>query len=240
MVDVKPMYWDLEIEQPEHIMKMKDLYKGERVFMVGNGPTLHQQIDLLDKLNDEIVFTCNALPQWADCPFEPMYHTISEPDAFEHPKNLKDNTWPDSENIQHLVIHYADPYAETDRNLWQWVAKAPDVHQIRREGFFGLGEEFPPIPTGWTTPLTAAQIAAWMGIRQFYFLGIETTPQGHVFNATDNRTGVHPRIIRGIKESFVRAREEIESAGGSIVDCTPGGLMSHDKVLEYRDLRNVL
>lgn len=232
----KPMFWDLDIVQPEFVMQMRDLYKGERAFMVGNGPSLKEQEDILDKLNDEIVFTCNGLPVWSDCPFEPMYHTISEPDAYEEITNLRNNTWPDTSSIQHLCISYTDPMIEG----WNWVAKAPDIHQVRREGFFGLSDYFPPIPTGWTTPLTAAQIAAWMGVREFYFLGIETTPQGHVFNATDKRTGVHPRIIRGIKESFTRARTEIEAVGGSIIDCTPNGLMSVDKVLEYKELKEIL
>ncbi len=103
----------------------------------------------------------------------------------------------------------------------------------------GLGDHFPPITTGWASPLTCSQIAAWLGYTEFIFLGIDTTQVGQAWDVEKGRT-TFTRSIRSIKDSFARARAEIEKAGRTIIDCTPGGLINEEKILEYRDLQEVL
>ncbi len=234
---VETKYWDTQLLQPKAILDLKDIHLGQRAFIIGNGPSLkEEETEVLEALNDELTFTCNRLPLWEQCPFLPDYHAFSEPDVIQETK-WSECEWK-YEDIQHFAIHWQ----ETKIPGWQWVAKAPDNYQVRHEGvgFWGLTDELAPIPTGWCTPLTFAQLAAWMGVREFYFLGIDTTPQGEVFDALEHRTGVHPRKIRGIKECFARARVDIEKVGGKIYDCTKNGIINHDGVLPFVELKGAL
>ncbi len=235
-------YWGTQLRQPKEILEMKDIHKGKRAFIIGNGPSLkEEETETLETLAHELTFTCNRLPLWEECPFLPDYHAFSEPDVIQESK------WGECEWFNDIVgpeqlPHFAIHWQETQIPGWQWIAKAPDNYQVRHEGvgFWGLTDELAPIPTGWCTPLTFAQLAAWMGVREFYFLGIDTTPQGEVFNATEHRTGVHPRKIRGIKECFARARVDIEKAGGKIYDCTKNGIINHDEILPFVELKDAL
>ena len=141
-----------------------------------------------------------------------------------------------------------------------WVEKAHDSQQMRNAGFLGLTEaELPRFPTGRTTPLTLAQLAAWMGYREFYFLGIEQT-RGYCYDPAIANTDSggefpgdkNPKYRIAIKDCAKIMRQAIESAGGSVHDCTTGGILNvtgkglHDSavpaadILPYKDLREAL
>ena len=48
------------------------------------------------------------------------------------------------------------------------------------------------------------------------------------------------KIIEAIKLNFEEARADIELAGGTIIDSTPGGLINQEGILEYVELGDVL
>lgn len=236
------MYWvELPIKQPDEILALKDIHKGERMFIVGCGPSLNQQLDILDKLNGELTFTCNKMGMWEECPFRPTYHGITEPNHHGHRGRHEVPRW-EAVGTRKFACHWAPIFNDKpiQSNGWTWVAKAPDDIQVRKHGFWGFREFLPPLPTGYTSPLTLAQIGAWMGCRDFIFLGCDMTDEGYVFNAGPERDNIHPRTLIGIKECFTRARHDIEQAKGSIVDATPGGLMGYTGILEYRELGDLL
>jgi len=122
---------------------------------------------------------------------------------------------------------------------WLWCPKAPDDIQIRWEGWFGTGSALPPLPTGWASPLTVSQIAAWMGFTEIFFLGIDTTQQGQAWDRERGRT-VEPRNIRSILECFERAGRDAKRAGVRMMDCTPGGLINMQGALPYTPLQDIL
>ena len=231
---------NLNLKQPEHVLVLKDIHKGERMFIVGCGPSLKQQVDILDRLDGELTFTCNKMGAWEECPFVPTYHGITEPSHYEHLGRNEIPAW-EAQGTVKYAVHSAPIF--NDKPIqdggWMWVAKAPDDIQVRQRGFWGLEDFLPPLPTGYTSPLTLAQLGAWMGCRDFVFIGMDLTDEGYVFDA-HNRDDVHPRTMTGIKESFVRARHDIEEVGGSIVDTTPMGLMGYTGILEYVELESLL
>jgi hypothetical protein len=152
------------------------------------------------------------------------------------------------------------PHREDVHNdAFTWVEKDEEWNQVANKGFQGLGYEFGPVPTGRTTPITLAQLAAWMGYREFYFLGIEQT-RGYVyepeaiisFSGRDSfPLDKNPRYQQAIQRSAVQMRKDVEAAGGHVYDCTPGGLLNETNevhrrgirmtpILEYRNLADVL
>lgn len=236
-------YWDeLPYSQPEWLLQMHDIFKTQRAFIVGSGPSLHQQVDTLPALSDgrELVFTCNKLPQWKECPFVPKFHCITEPNHLVHRGRHECPEWEAQGTIK-LAMHWSTEYLGhvVEKNNWKWVAKAPDDIQVRKDGFQGLDDFLPPLPTGYTSPLSVAQLAAWMGCPEIIFLGIDMTDEGYVFNATQQR-GISPKTLNGIRECFIRARRDIEETGRKVYDCTPGGLLNMERILEYAPLEEVL
>ncbi len=220
-----------------------------RIFMLGTGPSLLKQQDLLPKLRDEATFACNSLPRWKECPFVPTYYAVTD---IYGAALLKKYIWP---SLQCPKFHIG---WDTEESIpeFQWVHKAHDSIQVFSQGFVGFGESLPPIPTGRTSPLTMCQLAAWMGYREFYFLGIEQSDHGYVYNPevslghSGRGFNYGQRYLLAVQRCFARARLDIEAAGAKVYDCTPGGWLNntgqakrgvgHKAVLEYKPLEEVL
>jgi hypothetical protein len=226
--------WGLDLEMPQWLMDAHNTHSG-RTFIFGTGPSLVAQLPLLAPMQQETTWSVNRMRFWKDLPFTPTYHVIAEPGPVLNWGRNMNAVYSYPEVTQQICINWWPVTAPR----WAWVPKAPDDIQMRWEGFFGLGDDLPPVPTGWASPLTLAQIAAWMGFREFFFMGIDTTQTGQAWDAIAGRTA-EPRNIRSILECFERARRDIERAGAKIYDCTPGGLINREGALPYVELGDVI
>jgi hypothetical protein len=226
--------WGMEITMPSWLDEVHNTKSG-RVFYFGSGPSLVTQLPLLEAMVDEETWTVNRLSKWKELPFTPMHHCIAEPGPVLRWGQTINNLYAFPGAVNHIAVHWNSVTAPN----WLWCPKAPDDIQMRWEGFYGLGNTLPPLPTGWASPLTTAQLGAWMGYTEFYFLGIDTTQMGQAWDAEQGRT-TYPRNIRSILECFDRARTDIEQAGRKVYDCTPEGRINQEGVLEYVELGDVL
>jgi hypothetical protein len=226
--------WGMKINWPSWIDKVHNSRSG-RCFMFGTGPSLIDQMPLLGRMKTETTWTVNRMRLWKDLPFTPTHHIVAEPGPI--------NGWGTS------IFHRYDYEAAMNRIAiswwpvtakgWLWCPKAPDDIQMRWQGMQGFGDRLAPVTTGWSSPLTSVQVAAWMGYRELYFLGIDTTQEGQAWDREQGRTA-EPRNIRSILECFERANRDIKRNGGVVYDCTPGGRINREGALEYADLGEVL
>lgn len=199
-----------------------------RCFMVGNGPSLLEQLHLLPLLKDETTFCCNSIGEWDELPFEPTYYGVTDLSDY---KWLERNRFPHWKKTLRFNVQFVDWPEHPD---FQTVQKAPDNVQVDPYGTVGMDETLPPIPTARTTPLTLGQLALWMGHRELFYIGIEQT-RGYAYDvdATMSMTGRHafpldknPKYQTAIQRNAAQMRKDIEAHGGRIVDCTPGGLLN--------------
>ncbi len=211
-----------------------DGYSG-RCFLLGNGPSLIAQLPLLAGLKDEATFTCNWMPRWTDLPFTPTFfgvteeHNAAEIILQQHDDEVRE-AW-GNQTIKFAVnpTPIDAQFLNQPKNPWVWVEKDVETVPMRRYGFVGLDEVdkdgnriLPPLKTGRTSPLTLTQVAAWMGFREFYFLGVDFSEIGYCYDVTaDPGVTVHERTIRSMKPSFEVARKAVEAVGGKMVSCTP-------------------
>ena len=226
--------WGLEYLMPQWLEETHNKYSG-RCFLMGTGPSLASQKALMSRLVGEYTFTCNRMALWNDLPFKPFVHCVTEPQPFLE-WGIRIIPLYDYPGAQNKVACIWWP---TSVPGWLWCPKAPEEIQIRWQGFYGLKQKFSPLPTGWASPLTIAQLAAWMGFREFYFLGIDTTDKGQAWDVEHGRT-VFPRNTRSILECFERARIDIQLAGAKVYDCTPGGRVNQEGILQYVELGDVV
>jgi hypothetical protein len=228
--------WDLkDIEMPQWVLDAHNTKSG-RIFMLGSGPSLAEQRPLLRLLKEEDTWTVNRFRKFRP-PFIPTYHGVTEPGPIGHWGEYILRIYDFPEAQQRIAVNWW-PLGSSIKG-WRWVPKAPDEIQMRWEGFFGLGETLPPLPTAWASPLTFAQLACWFGYTELIYLGVDTTQEGQAWAPKTGRT-MQPRAVHSILECADRARMQIERAGRRIIDCTPGGRLNEEGVLPYVDLKEVL
>ena len=229
--------WGMEVDMPQWVIDAHNTKSG-RIFMLGSGPSLHKQRDLLRSLKDEDTWTVNRFRRFRP-PFIPTYHGVTEPgpiggwgsyiiglyDFPEAQNRIAVNWWPLDEAVED----------------WKWVPKAPDKYQVRWEGWFGLGDSLPPLPTAWASPLTFGQLACWFGYTELIYLGVDTTQEGQAWAPKTGRT-MQPRAVHSILECADRARTQMKLGGRTIIDCTPGGRLNDEQggPLPYVPLEEVL
>ena len=224
----------VDLPKPKWIDEMQNAVTG-RVFLFGTGPSLVTQKHLLPRMVDESTWTCNRMKHWGELPFKPTVHCVTEPGPLIQWGISVNKTYDFPDANLRIAISWTPVTAKG----WLWCPKAPDDIQMRWEGFWGTKPFLPPLPSGWPSPLTMSQLAAWFGHTEFYFLGIDTTHVGQAWDVEKGRTK-HPRNVRSILESFDRAKHEMKVAGRAMYDCTPGGRINQEGILEYRDLEEVL
>ena len=227
--------WGMDIPWPEWIEQVHNTASG-RCFMLGTGPSLTKEERLFPLLGREVTWTVNRMRKYyGTLGFAPTNHVIAEPGpvmGFGH-RIGEVYDFPEAQN--RIAIHWnvvATPG-------WLWCPKAPDDIQVRFQGIQGLGERLAPLPTAWASPFTSVQLALWMGYDEIYMLGLDTTNQGQAWDVEYGRTK-QPRNIRSIMECVERVRRDIERAGRQIYDCSSGGRLNEEGILEYRKLEEVL
>lgn len=226
--------WGMDIKMPAWLEEAHNTRSG-RIFMCGTGPSLIEQLPRLKELKNESTWTVNRAKMWKELPFTPTHHSIAEPGPIIAWGNIIHQNYDFPEAVNRIAVSWWSVQAPG----WLWCPKAPDDIQMRWEGFFGLGATLPPLPSGWASPLTCAQLAAWLGYTEIYFLGIDTTQVGQAWDKEKGRTA-EPRNIRSILECFERAGRDMKRAGRVMRDCTPGGLVNREGALEYLTLEEAL
>lgn len=227
--------WGLEIVMPGWVTDIHNIANGKRCFIFGTGPSLSSQTDLLKRMSGEECWTVNRMKRWGELPFIPLVHLIAEPGPILEWGRIVRPEYDFPQAVNRIAISWWRVTAPG----WLWCPKAPDDIQMRWEGFFGLGDRLPPLPTGWASPLTGAQLAAWMGYKEIYFLGVDTTQKGQAWDPVAGRTAF-ARNIRSILECFERAGRDMKRAGRLMADCTPGGRVNGEGCLPYVSLESLL
>jgi hypothetical protein len=226
--------WGMELETPDWVQDVHNKFDG-RCYLFGTGPSLVEQLPLLERLKDAKTFTCNRAKKWKELPFTPWLHCVTEPGPLERwgAAILPQYDFPEAQNkVCNIWFRITAPG-------WLWLPKAPDDVQGRWQGTQGMGDRLPPIPTFWASPLTIAQLALWMGFTELVFAGIDTTQVGQTWDPIAGRTQ-QPRNIRSIVECAERLSRDVRRAGRQIWDTTPGGRINQEGAMTFVDLEELL
>ena len=188
------------------------------IFILGNGPSLNTQRELMPMVGQYDTFCCNRMVQWDGLCFVPTYYACNY-------------------NIVRLGIEPINPPYKQAKFIislngetllgWSPFTKDPNAPLLMH------GE---PLSSGGTMPYLMAQIAVRLGYRELYFLGIEQGGEGYCFGLKDK-----PYRRRNYEKLFARWKELkdfCESDGVHLTDCTPDGQLN--KILGYIPLEKVL
>lgn len=229
--------WQQSLHQ---LRAYKDSHKGERCFIIGNGPSLNNTA--LDLVRNEITFGLNRIyllfPQ---IKFNTNY-LVSVNDLV-------------IEQIAAEMVELDLPKFITWRAR-KWLKKAP--HAIFIDTDFTGSENFSPDATkrifeGFTVTYVALQLAFYMGFETVVLIGVDHnfTTKGKANEAIvsqgDDPNHFSPNYfgkgfrwqlpdLEGSERAYRLAREAYKAAGRRILDATVGGKLTIFPKVDYNSL----
>ena len=182
----------LVVSNIEENIKYKDIHRGQRCFIVGNGPSLKGQD--LSKLKKEYVFTCNQIMRNPQYPLlYSNYHFFADPTFF----NLKSNNPEDMEVLELMkrintqenrpaVFFASEGYRfAKEFLLTQELDLHFFAHRLTLTDSFELDIDFSKfVPNLHTVVHYAIAMAIYMGFSEIYLLGCDCT---NVITAVNTR-----------------------------------------------------
>lgn len=202
----------------------------ERIFILGNGPSLLQLTQAeREALEGEYLFASGRYVWWKEH-ILPSFYFIGEA---KH-----------TEQWQQMGLGHPDVIFFRFWVNWQppppgWIIvprPGSEGTTVTNSGFQGFGQTYPEHHRGRDAPLDMFQIAAWLGFRKMYLLGVDNTMQGHVWNIEEDRTTgqARPDLVAPLY------RQANELLDGQLIDCTPGGRLPQMAGLSFLPLQEVL
>lgn len=219
--------------------QLKDIHRGERCFILGNGPSL-KQTDLT-KLRGEFSFGMNRIYlAFADLGFQTSYYLSVNDLVIEQC----------AADIQNLNM----PRFVSWRSR-QWLQPADNLHFLYTTY---IGPKFARNASGrlWesaTVTYVALQLAFHMGFQQVILIGVDHnfvtqgTPNTTITSQGDDPNHFDPRYFgKGFRwqlpdldtseRGYWMARQAYESAGRQVVDATVGGKLQIFPKVSYDTL----
>jgi hypothetical protein len=154
--------------------RFREIHKGRRAFVIGNGPSLNRQN--LSLLKHELTFTCNSfflhpiLAEW-----QPTYHALMEATLFDG--TVERGLW--FEQIRHKMPQTTFFVPA----IWKKAIEEKHLLADERTHYIGFSGHMNmrltsvdiagPVPGGESTVLLSLLLALYMGCDPIYLLGMD-------------------------------------------------------------------
>jgi hypothetical protein len=163
----KVTFFIIHVKYAEKIKKFKDIHKGERCFIVGNGPSL--RIQDLEKLKNESTFATNKIfVIFGDTSWRPTYYCIQDFQLImSEIKSIKQNV-----DIENKFIA-GNPLIIKNIHLPNWVYFFLDIRRFYPNRPLFSQDISKQIFEGFTVTYASIQLAVYMGFSEIYLLGID-------------------------------------------------------------------
>lgn len=213
----------------------KDIHKGERCFIIGNGPSLTAED--LDLLRNEVSFAANRIfyifekTQW-----RPTYYCSQDEQVINDIKDKFPELLNECKNMFLIRTCYkkVPEYVRRSKKTLFYCVRYLTAHR-----FLKFCDDISyHISGGSSITYAAMQIAAYMGFKEIYLIGVDhsyctSTFKDHKFGEEgvkgsyfegmpSNITGNMPNLDASTL-SFIKAKEYCDANGIKIVNATRGG-----------------
>ena len=146
----------------------KDIHKGKRCFIIGNGPSLTPED--LDMIKDEISFASNRIYYIFDqTQWRPTYYMCTDRDIIRANYDMIEKLDLDNK----LLSRYAQKYITNDdisiKYMMMRRVMLPKYYRIKSISK-DVSKKFSPVPT---VTCSAIELAIYMGFKEIYLLGMD-------------------------------------------------------------------
>lgn len=168
MVDIY-QYQEKRKKRYDYLKKYRDIYKGKRCFIIGNGPSLCKEDLMLIEKNKEISFAANGIFHIYDkVTWRPTHYMLCDALAYEI-------MYENIEKIEDENSFVADFYYTNFKPL----KKANRFYLINKiyddDSFEFSDDAVKGLYSGRTITYVMIQMACYMGIEEIYLLGVDWT-----------------------------------------------------------------
>lgn len=242
-------------DNEKRIKSLKDIHKGKRCFIIGNGPSLN----LLDltKLKDEFTFGVNAIYlNHENMGFYPTYYVVED--------NLV------AEDRAHEINEYHGSKLKFFGTYLSYLLKQdPETVYLNVLRNYADKKNFPvfskdivrKLCVGGTVTYLCLQLAYYMGFEEVYMIGFDhnyVIPKSaeisnkretgfDIVSTEDDPNHFHPDYfgkgyrwhdpnVERMEVGFRKAREVYEADGRNIYNATAGGKLEAFKRIDYNTL----
>jgi hypothetical protein len=191
---------------------------GSSIIILGNGPSLNEQVHLLSEIQKHSTFCANRFYLWEHA-FTPTYYACNYQTVIEGYSPSR----PRCTRERFLLTQ-----GSTSVEGWTMVRKAPQV---------SLGDRI-AVRSDATVTGCMVQIAAQMNHKDIYLIGVDHTGNDHMYGDA----AVPPSYDYFTPDDAWQTWRDIkafyEDKGVHITDCTPNGQLN--EILGYKPLEEVL
>jgi hypothetical protein len=231
----------------ECFLRFKDMHKGERCFIVGNGPSLNAGD--LDRMKNEASFGTNKIFLiFNETEWRPTYYVCEDEYIFKDSLNeIKANIQCPAFYSREMILSL-DEFDLRNFLFFQLDARA----QWKQNRVPRFSEELFLVSWGATVTYTCIQLAAYMGFGEIYLLGCDNTfvrgvkangelvfgrdvSNGH-FSKDYVKTNIYYNHIDVINAAYQTAREYCESHNIKIRNATRGGALEIFERVDFDSL----
>lgn len=245
-----------EWKQIFHELQLKDKHKGQRCFVIGNGPSLNERD--LECLKDEVTFAANRIYKIFDkTSWRPTYYFCMDYEEYgaDHEKINKIQA-----DLRFVPIERAIAAGRIYDEITYYHQKTNETQLkegrcvINAETKFSYDcEEI--VYGGRTVLYDALQMALYMGFSEIYLLGVdcayrlEMLEDGRIIE-TNHKDYFSDDYLEALEESsvptfamirsFQKAKEACESKGVSIKNATRGGKLEVFERVDFDTIINFI
>lgn len=237
-IDFQVVFNDKELFYHEEIEQLKDIHRGKRCFIIGNGPSLtYKDLNTLHDHNEICIGINGIFKAFDKTEWRPTYYVSSDPSCMFQWKNeiLKMNV---KYKIISDIAFYFNNDEKTD-NLLSWHMYLPKNDEEKLK----FSDNFAQISYNGDTVIydAALQLAVYMGVDEVYLLGVDCTvsnnKKDHFVNNYQDKEFRNAKL--NFDKHFVsysKAKEYYDSHGIGIYNATRGGKLEIFKRVDFDSL----
>lgn len=234
----------------QRLSNYKNTHKGERVFIIGNGPSLN--LCDLKLLKNELTFGVNSIfLNYEKMGFNPTYYVVE--DIFVAEDRAKEINSYKGPAVKFFGNYLRYCLSDSDDTLWLNVKYRyddyPDFPYFSRDALRMVW-------TGGTVTYICIQLAYYMGFSEVYLIGFDHSYKipsnaeisgSKILSTSDDPNHFHPGYfgkgyrwhdpkVDRMEKSYVKAKQVFESEGKKIYNATAGGHLEVFERVDYQSL----
>ncbi len=226
------------------LKRFKNIHKGERCFIIGNGPSLTAED--LDKLKNEYTFASNFIGKMFDkTDWRPTYYCVMDPNFVK-------------ESMEEFVLYdkkemFVAVYSENFKSASKWfnndnINFCEMTHGVGRGKLPKFSNDISKIMYGGhTVTYSLLQLAVTMGFSKIYLIGVDNNfalNKGFDGMIKESGTNSHfykdtkqvPANIEGMSNAYIAAKKYCDENGIEIYNATRGGKLEIYERVDFDEI----
>lgn len=236
----------------ESYNRIKDVYKNERIFILGNGPSLNNTpLHILE--NEKVLCTNRFNLMLERLNYTPEFYACIDDRVLS---TIQNDIQEISQKVDYVFLPLIHP--SSGKNFYKIYKNIKNVYWLILNKF-GYSLDMPYIGINKSVTNCSLQIAAFMGFKEIYLLGVDLDYEDHKSVKKENRRDWtsendddpnhfdpryfgkgtkyhHPRLDETFKK-WEEAKEFFEKNGVKIYNATVGGKL---EIFERVNLKDVI